>query len=87
MQFLAKRIDLLGPLAQRKVKDLTNVIKSVKSVKLNDLALTAFKSLGEFNVTALAVVDNNGIIIENFTTSCLKVNLFSGSLFLTFKAS
>jgi len=61
----------LGENGKRKIEELFPP-KAVYSVKEDDIARDAFEQMYERNLSALAVVDKNGILVTNLSSSDLK---------------
>eukprot|EP00029_Vermamoeba_vermiformis_P005119 TRINITY_DN1689_c0_g1_i1.p1 TRINITY_DN1689_c0_g1~~TRINITY_DN1689_c0_g1_i1.p1 ORF type:complete len:339 (-),score=98.96 TRINITY_DN1689_c0_g1_i1:97-1113(-) len=81
IQYLAKLVDDLH-LGKKKVKDLGLGKTPVISVNLNkSRALDAFKTIQMSNISGVAIVDDDGAIVDNLSVSDLKLLDYNKKMF------
>jgi len=81
VEFAFRNITLLGAKRSKLVKDMPYNLHEVYHVKPNDLALKAFSVMSENNVTGIAVLDDNGILVDQISMRDLKAMAPDGKLF------
>jgi CBS domain-containing protein len=81
IQYLAKLVDDLQ-LGNKKIKDLCLGKTPVISINLNkSRALDAFKTIQMNNISGLAIVDDDGAIVDNLSVSDLKLLEYNKKVF------
>jgi len=81
VKFLFHNMYLFGGLANITVDDIHMFHAPVVSVTTDQKGIDAFKLMNEKRVSAVAVVDNNGVLVGNISVSDLKLIGFDGSMF------
>lgn len=81
VEFAYRNIALVGPKRSKQVKDMAYNLHEVYSVKPSDTALTAFTLMSEKKVSGVAVVDDDGILVDQISMRDLKAMAPDGRLF------
>lgn len=81
VEFIYRNISLLGAKRSKCIKDMPYNLHEVYSVKPNDIALRAFSLMSEKNVSGVAVLDDNGLILDQISMRDLKAMMPDGRLF------
>jgi len=72
VNILLRNLDILGEKKDKPVNQMDRYYEEVVSIHQDGLAIDAFKTLVEKNITGLAVVDNDGKLKENISMKDLK---------------
>jgi len=81
VEFTFRNISLLGAKGSKLVKDMPYNLHEVFHVKPSDIALKAFTVMSEKNVSGIAVLDDNGILVDQISMRDLKAMAPNGRLF------
>jgi len=82
VDFLARNLEHLGPKANKPIKLCEHAFKPrVLSVLEDSIAIDAFNSMVEKEVSGLAVVDKNGILCGNISLRDIKLISYDAKLF------
>jgi len=81
VEFTFRNIALLGAKRSKLVKDMPYTLHEVYHVKPNDIALKAFSVMSEKNVSGIAVLDDNGLLVDQISMRDLKAMAPDGRLF------
>jgi len=80
-EFTYRNITLLGPKRSKFVKDMTYNLHEVYCVKPTDIALKAFTLMSEKNVSGVAVIGDDGLLVNQISMRDLKAMAPDGRLF------
>lgn len=72
IDFLWQNIEKIGDLSQKEVKDIPTSHQNVFSINQNSRAIIGFRHMVAMGVYGLAVVDNNGKLVDNLSLRDLK---------------
>jgi len=81
VDFIMGNMELLGGIRQKPIEEVATSKKTVLSVTLNTTAIEAFRMMAEHNITGLAVVDDNGRLVDALTLKDLKAISTDGQMF------
>jgi len=81
IEFIHQNIQTLGTIKDKPVASMDGVIKKVFSVNENSLAIDAFKLMQQQNVTGVAVLNDQGVVIGNLSVRDLKGLRLENQLF------
>jgi len=81
VEFTYRNISLLGARRSKLVKDMAYNLHEVYHVKPNDLAIKAFTLMSEKNVSGLAVIGEDGLLVDQISMRDLKAMAPDGRLF------
>lgn len=81
VEFTYRNIALLGAKRSKLVKNMPYNLHEVYHVKPTDLALKAFGLMSEKNVSGVAVIDDNGVLVDQISMRDLKAMAPDGRLF------
>jgi len=72
IDFLWQNIEKIGALAERKVQDIISLNTTVNKVDKSTKAIVAFRTMISHNVDHVAVVDSNGMLVDNLSLRDLR---------------
>lgn len=81
VEFTFRNVALLGAKRSKLVKDMTYNLHEVYHVNPKDVALKAFSVMAENNVTGIAVLDDEGLLVDQISMRDLKAMAPDGKLF------
>jgi CBS domain-containing protein len=80
VEFVHENINLIGNLKDKKVGTMKNVYKDVKSIDEKTPAIKGFQLMQETGFGGIAVLDENGRVVDNLSLRDLKVIRFENQL-------
>jgi CBS domain-containing protein len=81
VEFTFRNLSLLGAKRSKLVKDMPYNMHEVYHVKPNDIALKAFSVMSEFKVSGIAVLNDDGVLVDQISVRDLKAMAPDGRLF------
>jgi len=81
LRFVQENLDLLGPKANKPVGKIAGALKEVYKVNQSLPAIEAFKVMNGTDVSGLAVIDDDGRIVDNISLRDLKAMAPDAGLF------
>jgi len=72
VQWLNTNINNIGPIKDKSIRELGLGFKTVVSVDIDDVAVNAFKRMTEHNVSSVAVVDSDNVLLSNVSSKDIK---------------